>query len=118
MPPRGRPHWSEVLTVEQVASYLQLNKLTVYRHIREGHLPASKVGKAYRIRKSDVEWFLDSMRARPTARRVTAAVQAPFAPPARREHVAIGASRPAAPSELRDRELSFNPVEWATRGLH
>lgn len=118
MPPGERPDWSEVMTVEQVASYLQLNKLTVYRYIREGHLPASKVGKAYRIRKSDVEWFLDRMRTGSTKHRATAEVQAPFAPPARREPVVLGARRPAAPSELRDRELSLNPVEWATRGLH
>ncbi len=118
MPSRVTPDWSDVMTVEQVAAYLQLHKLTIYRYIREGRLPASKVGKAYRIRKTDVEWFLDSMRTRPVARRATAAVQPPVAPPPRWEPVAVGAGRPVAPSEVRDRELSLNPMEWVTRGLH
>lgn len=118
MPPRVGPDWFEVMTVEQVAAYLQLNKLTIYRHIREGRLPASKVGKAYRIRKTDVEWFLDSMRTRPTARRATAEVQPSDASPSPPEPVAVETGRPPAPSELRDLEMTLNPMEWVTRGLH
>lgn len=48
----------EVMTPEQVADYLQLNKDTVYRYIRDGKLVASKLGRNYRILKENVDLFL------------------------------------------------------------
>jgi len=48
----------EIMTPEQVADYLQLNKDTVYRYIREGKLVASKLGRSYRIPKENVDLFL------------------------------------------------------------
>ena len=39
----------DLLTPEQVASYLQVDRGTVYRYIREGRLAASKLGRAYRV---------------------------------------------------------------------
>ena len=55
----------EILTVEQAADYLQVHKITVYRYIREGLLPAVKLGKMYRLFSRDVETFLDAMRHHP-----------------------------------------------------
>jgi len=55
----------EILTVEQAADYLQVHKITVYRYIREGLLPAVKLGKMYRLFSRDVETFLDTMRHHP-----------------------------------------------------
>lgn len=52
----------QVMTVEQVAAYLQLNKLTVYRYIREGQIPATKLGKVYRVLRADLDLFLESHR--------------------------------------------------------
>ena len=52
----------EVLTVEQAAEYLQMHKGTVYRYIREGLLPAVRLGKVYRLLRQDVDAFLDAMR--------------------------------------------------------
>ncbi len=48
----------EIMTPEQVADYLQLNKDTVYRYIREGKLVASKLGRNYRISRANVDLFL------------------------------------------------------------
>jgi len=48
----------EILTPEQVADYLQLNKDTVYRYIREGKIAASRLGRSYRIMKRDIDMFL------------------------------------------------------------
>lgn len=116
MPAGSNRAWSDILTVNQVAAYLQLNRLTVYRYIREGRLRASKVGKAYRIRRADVDVFLDSMRARPAARRPTRTAR-PETAVAKQPEPLVVAARPDS-AELRDRELSFNPMEWVTRGLH
>lgn len=56
----------EILTVEQAADYLQVHKMTLYRYIREGLLPAVKLGKMYRIYRKDVEAFLDSLKHDPS----------------------------------------------------
>lgn len=55
----------EILTVEQAAEYLQVHKITLYRYIRQGLLPAARLGKMYRLFRRDVEAFLDSMRHEP-----------------------------------------------------
>jgi excisionase family DNA binding protein len=55
----------EIMTPEQVADYLQINTDTVYRLIRGHQLAASKIGRAYRIPKEDVETFLLAHSTRP-----------------------------------------------------
>jgi excisionase family DNA binding protein len=54
-----------VMTVDQVAAYLQMNRLTVYRYVREGKIPAAKFGKLYRILKADVDRFLEEHKVPP-----------------------------------------------------
>jgi len=46
-----------LLTVEQAADVLSLHPKTVLRHIREGRLPATRIGKGYRIERSALESF-------------------------------------------------------------
>lgn len=62
---RGTMLEQEILTVEQAAGYLQVHKLTVYRYIRQGLLPAAKLGKVYRLFRRDVEAFLEAMKHHP-----------------------------------------------------
>src|SRR3954464_11691006 len=54
-----------ILTPEQVAAYLQIDRETVYRYIRDGKLVASKLGRAYRIPKRSIELLLWATRTRP-----------------------------------------------------
>jgi excisionase family DNA binding protein len=61
-PKRASAESGAVMTVDQVAAYLQLNRLTVYRYVREGKIPAAKLGKVYRILKADVDRFLESQK--------------------------------------------------------
>ncbi|MFG6394664.1 MAG: helix-turn-helix domain-containing protein [Lachnospiraceae bacterium] len=49
---------SDVLTVSQTAEYLQICDKTVRRLISKGDLLASKVGNSWRIKKSDVDFYL------------------------------------------------------------
>lgn len=44
--------------VEEVAGYLGVGRVTVYRWCREGRLPCLKVGKSWRIRREALEDFL------------------------------------------------------------
>jgi len=53
----------ELLTVEQAAAYLQLHKVTLYKYIRAGRLPAAKLGKVYRIHRRDLEALVETFRA-------------------------------------------------------
>lgn len=48
---------SAFLTAEQAAERLSLHPKTVRRFIREGRLKATRIGKAYRILKSDLAEF-------------------------------------------------------------
>lgn len=47
----------QLLTVEFAAQRLKLHPKTVLRFIRDGRLAATRVGKSYRIRRSDVDAF-------------------------------------------------------------
>ena len=53
------------LTTEEVLEYLQVNLRTVYRLIKAGKIPAVRVGRQWRFRKSDIDAWLDSQQTRP-----------------------------------------------------
>jgi excisionase family DNA binding protein len=48
------------VTVNEVAQLMRVSKMTVYRMIRQGELPAVRIGRGYRIREEDVRRYLDS----------------------------------------------------------
>ncbi len=47
-----------VLTAEEAAAYLRVNKETVLRRLRDGRLPGGKVGNQWRIRRADLDEHL------------------------------------------------------------
>lgn len=47
-----------LLIVREVAELMRVSNMTVYRLIKAGDLPAIRVGKNFRIRRSDVESYL------------------------------------------------------------
>lgn len=54
----------EIMTPEQAADYLQINKETVYRYIRQGKLVASQLGRKYRIPRRSLDLLLWATRTR------------------------------------------------------
>jgi len=46
------------LTVAEVASMMRVSTMTVYRLIKAGELPATRVGKSYRLTDEDVDRYL------------------------------------------------------------
>lgn len=56
---------SEILTPDQAAAYLQVNRETIYRYIRDGKLLASRLGRGYRIPKRSLDLLLLATRTRP-----------------------------------------------------
>jgi excisionase family DNA binding protein len=54
----------DILTPEQAAEYLQVDRETIYRYIRQGKLVASKLGRAYRIPRGSIDLLLWATRTR------------------------------------------------------
>jgi len=76
---RQRPP-DELCTVDDAAAHLQLHRKTVLRFIRDGRLPATRIGKAYRIRRADLDVFGGAPEPTATvadAARVTSIVDVP-----------------------------------------
>ena len=47
------------MTLEEVAAYLKLKPQTIYTWAQEKKIPAAKIGKEWRFKKSIIdEWFL------------------------------------------------------------
>ena len=61
----------KILTPDQVALILQVHPFTVLKFIKQGKLRASKLGRVYRIRQSDVGRFLDEGEATSSATKST-----------------------------------------------
>jgi excisionase family DNA binding protein len=46
------------LTVAEVASVMRVSKMTVYRLVHAGDLPAVRVGRSFRVTEDDVNEYL------------------------------------------------------------
>jgi excisionase family DNA binding protein len=55
----GRSVDNEILTIEEVAAYLRLTPQTIYKWAQEKRIPAAKLGKEWRFRKSIIDQWLD-----------------------------------------------------------
>jgi excisionase family DNA binding protein len=53
--PEKRPR---IMTIEELAKYLRLHKSTVYRMVRQGEMPSSKIGNQWRFRKDVIDAWL------------------------------------------------------------
>jgi excisionase family DNA binding protein len=49
---------ARLLTVNEVADLLRVSRMTVYRLIKQGEMPALRVGRGYRLRDEDVQSYL------------------------------------------------------------
>jgi excisionase family DNA binding protein len=124
---------SDLMTPAQVAEYLQLHKLTIYKYIREGRLPAARIGRSLRILKADVERLLEDGKAPPAVAAPPARSRRGAGPPSvgqpaespaaerapgkHNEEIYVGPSR-AEGGKSRDVVVNVNPIDWVVRGLH
>lgn len=49
----------EVMTAKQLADYLQVNELTIYKRVRLGIIPVVKMGRALRFKKDTIDKWLE-----------------------------------------------------------
>ena len=54
------PPEHEILTLEEVAHYLRLKPQTLYKWAQERRIPAVKLGKEWRFRRSILDRWLDA----------------------------------------------------------
>jgi excisionase family DNA binding protein len=45
---------SQIMTVEEVADFLKLSKITVYKLVKKGDLPGFRVGNSWRFRRETI----------------------------------------------------------------
>jgi excisionase family DNA binding protein len=53
---------NEIMTVSQVAEYLQLSEMTTYKLVQEGRIPAFKIGRHWRVKKSELTSLIDRLK--------------------------------------------------------
>ncbi|WP_258236641.1 helix-turn-helix domain-containing protein [Nocardioides campestrisoli] len=46
------------LTIAEVAAMMRVSKMTVYRLVHNGDLPAVRVGRSFRVTEGDVDEYL------------------------------------------------------------
>ncbi|MEW6041638.1 MAG: helix-turn-helix domain-containing protein, partial [Elusimicrobiota bacterium] len=50
---------NEIMTVEQLAKYLNVGVTTIYKLANDGKIPGTKVGNQWRFRKEKIDEWLD-----------------------------------------------------------
>lgn len=48
----------QVMTVKDVAEYLDVHPMTIYKYVRDGRIPAFKIGDSWRIRKDAMQKWI------------------------------------------------------------
>ncbi len=120
----GNREPGDVMTVAQVADYLHLHKLTIYRYIRERKLPAIRLGRSFRVMRDDVHRFLDAQRVgtmeqRPIHNTSPVSKSVPPPPEKRMPDRFEGDLDPRRDIvQPRETMLTYNPLDWVNRGLH
>jgi excisionase family DNA binding protein len=46
-------------TVQELAQYLRMKPITIYKHASKGKLPAFKVGATWRFKKSSIDKWIE-----------------------------------------------------------
>jgi excisionase family DNA binding protein len=54
----------EIMTVTQVAEYLQISEITTYKLVNEGKIKAFKIGRHWRVKKEDLSEFIEKLKRR------------------------------------------------------
>ena len=56
-------HTQRLMTIEEVAAYMQVSRFTVYRLAKEQSIPASKIGRQWRFQREEINrWMQDQSR--------------------------------------------------------
>ena len=52
-----------ILTVVEISEYLKIPRSTIYKLVREGKIPAQKIGRHWRFRKEAIDHWLENKKS-------------------------------------------------------
>ncbi len=52
----------EIMTVAEVAEYLKISEVTTYKFVKQGKIPGFKIGRYWRIKRSDLTEFIEKQK--------------------------------------------------------
>ena len=52
-----------ILTVVEISDYLKIPRSTIYKLVREGKIPAQKIGRHWRFRKEAIDNWLENKQS-------------------------------------------------------
>ncbi len=52
----------DIMTITQVAKYLQISELTTYKMVKDGVIPGFKIGRHFRVKKEDLESLIERLK--------------------------------------------------------
>lgn len=47
------------MTVKEIAEYLGVHPMTIYKYVQDGKIPAFKIGASWRIRRDSIKRWMD-----------------------------------------------------------
>ncbi len=50
----------QILTVKELAKYIKLTNVTIYKYLKEGKLPAHRIGNRWRFDKDQIDKLMKS----------------------------------------------------------
>ena len=50
---------SSMMTVKEVADYLKMKEVTIYKHAQGGRIPAFKVGSKWRFKRETIDRWIE-----------------------------------------------------------
>ena len=53
---------NELMTTKELAQYLQLDRMTIYKLLKTGDIPANRVGHQWRFFRSDIDEWIRSKK--------------------------------------------------------
>ncbi len=58
------PEEDQVFTVQELATYLRMQPVTIYKHTKAGKLPCFKVGANWRFKKTTIDRWISDQEAK------------------------------------------------------
>ncbi|MFH1846260.1 MAG: helix-turn-helix domain-containing protein [Candidatus Omnitrophota bacterium] len=55
---------SSIMTVKELAEYLKLKEVTIYKHAQDGKVPAFKVGSKWRFKRDTIDRWIEKQEER------------------------------------------------------
>ncbi len=49
----------QVMTVKEIAEYLDVHPMTIYKYVQDGKIPAFKIGASWRIRRDSIKKWME-----------------------------------------------------------